>query len=337
MIDASMLTTYGSDTIVNAAKPTLMGSNQGIDGAIHTAIDKILSSKGESVANSESSSSIIKRFRDKIQEELGSNTRSDRIRCPRGNAVITKGYGLCDHIIHAVGIPYDGNINENKDCSSSRVNTIESCYLEIMKIVKRSDTIKNIGIPIIGSGEYGFPFELAARIAISAIGNELVEWCKYDSDSFEMSELNTVYFFIYSNDTNKENKYCDAVKVIINELKPYFNDNRKVVFQSALEAHRRYWNEVDRHDESRGYFSIVKKARKSLLAVKTFFLIPMAFGEWWDKKDWLKRRCFVEKYAFYKMLLPLILYYVYKLVNVIIGEMNWFTVGFGIWIMYMSI
>ena len=63
---------------------------------------------------------------------------------------------------------------------------------------------KNIGIYIIGSGEYGFPFEVAARIAIASICNELVEWCKYDFDSFKMSELNTIFFFIYSNDQNEK-------------------------------------------------------------------------------------------------------------------------------------
>lgn len=34
------------DTIVNAAKPTLMGSNQGVDGSIHKAVDAILGKKG---------------------------------------------------------------------------------------------------------------------------------------------------------------------------------------------------------------------------------------------------------------------------------------------------
>lgn len=34
------------DTIVNAANPTLMGSNQGVDCAIHKAVDEILGYPG---------------------------------------------------------------------------------------------------------------------------------------------------------------------------------------------------------------------------------------------------------------------------------------------------
>lgn len=44
------------DTIVNAAKPTLMGSSQGVDGAIHKKIDKKLKPSKSS-------------FNEKIREE----------------------------------------------------------------------------------------------------------------------------------------------------------------------------------------------------------------------------------------------------------------------------
>ena len=45
------------DAIVNAAKPTLMGSGQGVDGAIHAKIDAFLEGEGE--------------FNKRICEELG--------------------------------------------------------------------------------------------------------------------------------------------------------------------------------------------------------------------------------------------------------------------------
>lgn len=35
------------DTIVNAANPTLMGSTQGVDGAIHKSINRIFRKKGK--------------------------------------------------------------------------------------------------------------------------------------------------------------------------------------------------------------------------------------------------------------------------------------------------
>ena len=93
------------DTIVNAAKPTLMGSDKGVDGAIHRKIDELLKKRAEAER------SPIKTFNDMICEEIdrkdGLGTAagaSGRIRCRRGTAVITEGYGLCDHVIHVVGL-----------------------------------------------------------------------------------------------------------------------------------------------------------------------------------------------------------------------------------------
>ena len=40
--DREMLKKYQINAIVNAANPTLMGSDQGVDGSIHSAINKLL-------------------------------------------------------------------------------------------------------------------------------------------------------------------------------------------------------------------------------------------------------------------------------------------------------
>ena len=74
-----------------------MGSNQGVDDSIHKAVDAILGKRG--------------RFNIEICKELDhlpkninkNNIVKERIRCQRGKAVITGGYGLCNHIIHVVG------------------------------------------------------------------------------------------------------------------------------------------------------------------------------------------------------------------------------------------
>lgn len=80
---------YKVDTVVNAAKRTLMGGS-GVDGAIHKAIDK---------------SYFRGYFREKIKHELDIRKamNDDIIRCNYGNAVITSGYSLCKYIIHTVG------------------------------------------------------------------------------------------------------------------------------------------------------------------------------------------------------------------------------------------
>lgn len=97
------------DTIVNTAKLTLMGSDQGVDGAIHEAIDTILGEKGRFNIQ------ICKEV-DHLPENIDNNIVKDRIRCQRGKAVITGGYGLCNHIIHVVGSEYDGKeYDKNSD------------------------------------------------------------------------------------------------------------------------------------------------------------------------------------------------------------------------------
>ena len=54
--DREMLKKYQINAIVNAANPTLMGSDQGVDGSIHSAINKLLKGgKGS--------------FKDRIKEE----------------------------------------------------------------------------------------------------------------------------------------------------------------------------------------------------------------------------------------------------------------------------
>ena len=89
---------FGVDAIVNCADPTLMGSDNNVDGAIHGVIDRRAGESGY--------------FKKKIKEEFKGKYHSEKekiIRCQRGEAVITKGYGLCDYVIHAVGPKSDRN------------------------------------------------------------------------------------------------------------------------------------------------------------------------------------------------------------------------------------
>ena len=205
------------DAIVNAAKPTLMGSDKGVDGAIHRKIDELLKRKAEAER------SLVKTFNDMICEEIdvkdglgAAAGPSGRIRCRRGQAVITKGYGLCDYVIHVVGSIFDGEKIEAgeclqdqrkkfKTCSSSRVRTLESCYREIVRVIREHPDIKNVAVPIISSGTYGFPFEMAADIAIATIGNALLEWQQEDGEYFNDTRegLQNIFFFICPRDEEK--------------------------------------------------------------------------------------------------------------------------------------
>lgn len=207
------------DAVVNAADPTLMGSNEpGVDKSIHDAVDAV-SSDGT-------------KFKDLIRRQLdGNDKRSEKVfRCERGKAVVTLGGNFCHYVIHAVGSIYDGDLNHWPLCSSSRVNILESCYVEIVNILKRYPDIKSVVIPIIGSGNYGFPPRLAIRIAIAAVGNALVNWKEKDPELFNVASLEEIVFCIYDTD-EKELQY-------------------------SMTAHLRYMAEIIRYDSLRGYFAI---------------------------------------------------------------------------------
>ncbi len=276
------------DTIVNTANPTLMGSNQGVDGALHRAIDKSLGKKNS--------------FNDLICKELKTNSRNKIIRCKRGHAVTTSGGKFCNKVIHVVGSKYDGTEKRPNICSSSCLHTLESCYYAIIEEIKRNPDIEEVGIPIIGAGLYNFPFHLAINVAIASIGNALIDWKIKDEEDFEMVALQKIYFFIF--DKNNRQIATDTM----NKYKKYFSKNKRVVFQTSTEAHRRYIKELRDYDSQRGYFTIVRKLRLLLLHIRSLYLFSMSAKDIFGRNDWAARRQVVEICVFVKATLPFLLW-----------------------------
>ena len=146
------------DIIVNAANTALkMGG--GVCGAIFSAA-------GE----------------EKLQEEC------DIIgKCNVGEAIITSGYSLpAKYIIHTVGPIWDGG-------NSGEANSLHNCYINSLKLALKYKC-KAIAFPLISSGIYGYPKDKALQIAISAIGEFLINHemtvylVVYDKKAFVLSE-----------------------------------------------------------------------------------------------------------------------------------------------------
>ncbi len=296
--DKKLLRSKNIDTIVNAANPTLMGSSQGVDGAIHKAIYELSGRKH--------------RFHEIICNEMKTSDKKNVIRCKRGKACMTSGYGLCKNVIHVVGAIYDGMPGKRENCSSSRIQIMESCYSEIVKLIKEHTDIKSIAIPFIGAGGYHFPYALAVRIAITSMFNDLNEWKKHDLELFEMAGIEKIYFFIYDPDETVRKQNMETAKKIWQEYEPYIIKERRVVLQKSTKAHFRYMWEIKRYDEERGYFAIAKNIRWLLMMFRTFFLPPMWLKDIFGGIDWKRRRCCVEIMAFVKMILPVLYYFILK-------------------------
>lgn len=136
------------DAIVNAANPSLMGGG-GVDGAIHRA------------GGPEILQECIK-----IAEEIGG-------RLPRGEAVATTAGKLeAKYVIHTAGpIWHGGDNNEPQILRNCYINSLEKGL---------SLGLKTIAFPSISTGVYGYPVELASRVAIQAVVDFLKE-----KDGFE--------------------------------------------------------------------------------------------------------------------------------------------------------
>lgn len=125
------ITTLSVDAIVNAANSSLLGGG-GVDGAIHRAAGK----------------ELLRECR-----LLGG--------CNTGEAKLTAGYALpAQFVIHTVGPVWRGGDNGEDEL-------LASCYRNSCELASAQSTIRTLAVPCISTGIYGFPFERAARIAIS--------------------------------------------------------------------------------------------------------------------------------------------------------------------------
>src|SRR6266704_1254272 len=79
--------------------------------------------------------------------------------CATGDAKITRGYRLAaKHVIHTVGPVWNGG-------ASGEPELLASCYRRSLELAL-AHGIRTIAFPAISCGVYGYPMELAAKIAV---------------------------------------------------------------------------------------------------------------------------------------------------------------------------
>jgi len=152
------ITSQETDAIVNAANSSLMGGG-GVDGAIHRAGGPAILEKCKKI-------------------------RSERGPLPAGQAVITTGGNLkARFVIHTVGPIWHGG-------GSGEPELLGSAYRESLKLAV-DNGLSSVSFPSISTGAYGYPVDMAAKVALEAVISLLREDAPLKEVAFVLFDANT--------------------------------------------------------------------------------------------------------------------------------------------------
>jgi O-acetyl-ADP-ribose deacetylase (regulator of RNase III) len=149
------ITQQGTDAIVNAANPSLLGGG-GVDGAIHRGAGPQLLEECRTLGG-----------------------------CETGDAKITKGYNLkAKHVIHTVGPVYrrDGK---------RAPELLASAYRRSLEVASESG-LKSVAFPSISTGAYGYPLSEAAPIALKTVADFLKDHPEIELGRFVLFDSKTL-------------------------------------------------------------------------------------------------------------------------------------------------
>lgn len=143
------ITRLSVGAIVNAANSQMLGCfvpcHRCIDNAIHSAAGMQLR---------EECSHIMSRRRLKYGRSYEE---------PTGTATLTLGYNLpCEYVIHTVGPIVYGGLND------TLCKDLQNCYENVLKCCLEHD-IKSVAFCCISTGEFHFPNDKAAAIAVETV------------------------------------------------------------------------------------------------------------------------------------------------------------------------
>ncbi len=170
------ITTLRCGAIVNAANSQMLGCfypNHGcIDNAIHTyagiqlraACAELMNQRGSEESEKSSIRLAANRF-------TNSKSTSRLGEAKTGEAIITSAFNLpCDFVIHTVGPIVGGWLTRNDE------RLLASCYRSCLELAEQNG-ILSIAFCCISTGEFHFPNEKAAEIAVNTVKEYREQTC----------------------------------------------------------------------------------------------------------------------------------------------------------------
>jgi len=142
VVQVGDITKIKVDAIVNAANCRMLGGG-GVDGAIHRAAGPELRAACEKV------------------EEV-----SPGVRCPVGEARVTKAYGKLKARLVVATVGPDCRPVSDDTPTAEQERQLRACYLSCLELAEQ-EGVTSLSFPAISAGVFGFPVAAAAEVAAS--------------------------------------------------------------------------------------------------------------------------------------------------------------------------
>jgi len=186
----------------------------------------------------------------------------------------------------------------SKSCIDVLKNTYEKTFEKFLSLESTT-----IAIPIISSGSYSFPFELASKVQIASIFNWMLKLKNKNVEAY--SRIEKIYLVVFSE------RDFELYMKIYSKYNKSMLEERQLLVLKTNESIDAYSKEINYYDfKKRNYFGITKLFRLFLVKSDAIFFLSYILKKIFADKDWHTRRIFIEFEVILKTVFSLVLLFI---------------------------